>query len=156
HSLAEWRERIWRQGLKDRQRWDAVRQVVQWDWLARVTLLEAYSKGDVNDAQLAEFSPALFEGTARLADPERDPGGTRDLVACLVVVGTPPLLCVLWALLTRGGVTFRLAGLSLRRGSGGRAGRLQCAWRALVFWAPVVALLGLSVWVQTQFPARAL
>jgi hypothetical protein len=82
--------------------------------------------------------------------------GPWDLEASLVGVGTPALLCILWALLTRGGLTFRLAGLSLRRGSGRRAGRLQCAWRALVFWVPVVTLLGLSAWVQTASPGRAL
>jgi hypothetical protein len=155
HTLAEWRERIQHQGQEDRQRWDALRQVVRWDWLARVVLLEAYWRPEINQAPVSSIDPAGFERVARRADPEQPAAGRGGLDPEVALGIGPALLCVLWALLTRGGLTFRLAGLSLRRGNGRRAGRLQCAWRALLFWAPVVGLLSLSVWVQTEFPGRA-
>src|SRR5262249_10303057 len=78
-------------------------------------------------------------------DPE-DVAKTGWTVFWMILV--PALWCVLWALFTRGGFTFRLMGISLRRADGRRAGRLRCAWRALLFWAPVATLLGLSAWVQ--------
>jgi hypothetical protein len=151
HTPAEWRELIRRQLREDREDLESLQQVAKWDWPARLMLLDTY-----RDA-VAEFGQDDFWRAASHADPGHPaPRGDVGLVPDLVAVIAPPLLCVLWALLTRGGLTFRLAGLSLRRGSGRRAGRLQCAWRALVFWAPVVALLGLSVWVQTEFPGRPL
>jgi hypothetical protein len=39
------------------------------------------------------------------------------------------------------------------RGSGKDALRLQCAWRAVLVWAPVVALLVLAVWIDVDHPA---
>lgn len=64
-----------------------------------------------------------------------------------------PLLWVLWAFLLRGGFTLRLAGITLRRSNGRRALRIQCAWRALLVWAPVVALLALSAWLDQVWVA---
>jgi hypothetical protein len=52
-----------------------------------------------------------------------------------------PVLWVVWAFLTRGGWTFRLAGLTLCRADGRPATRTQCLWRAFLVWAPVTALL---------------
>jgi hypothetical protein len=54
---------------------------------------------------------------------------------------------MLWAFLLRGGFTFRLAGIALLRSNGCSASRIQCAWRALLVWAPVAGLLTASVWL---------
>jgi hypothetical protein len=52
-----------------------------------------------------------------------------------------PAAWVSWAVLTRGGLLKRLAGLALVRSDGRPAGRLRCGWRALAAWGPVTALL---------------
>src|SRR5262249_12039295 len=64
-----------------------------------------------------------------------------------------PALWVLWAFVFRGGLGLRLAGLALVRRSGKPALRLQCAWRAFLVWAPVVALLMLAVWIDVSYPS---
>src|SRR5207245_2411913 len=66
----------------------------------------------------------------------------------LVPMALFPLLWALWAFLLRGGFTYRLAGIALLRSNGRKALRIQCAWRALVVWLPVVALLTLSFWLD--------
>jgi hypothetical protein len=53
---------------------------------------------------------------------------------------------IVWAFLWRGGLSFRLLGLALVRADGRPAGRLQCAWRTLLVWAPVTALLSYLAW----------
>src|SRR5262249_43688665 len=63
-----------------------------------------------------------------------------------------PVLWVAWAFLTRGGLTFPLSGLALVRADGRPAARWQCAWRALLVWAPVLALLSLAYCLGLQFP----
>ena len=46
----------------------------------------------------------------------------------------------------------RALGLSLVLANGHPALRLQCAWRALIVWVPVAALVGLSVWLEAHHP----
>jgi hypothetical protein len=70
--------------------------------------------------------------------PKRD-GEVR--AAALAIIGIFPALWVASALLFRGGVIYPLMGLSLVRADGRRAGRLRCAWRALLVWAPLAGLL---------------
>jgi hypothetical protein len=57
------------------------------------------------------------------------------------MICTIPLLWLFWAFVFRGGLSLRLMGLALVRADGRKALRLQCAWRALLVWAPVTALL---------------
>jgi hypothetical protein len=66
----------------------------------------------------------------------------------LGVVAFWPAVWVVWAFLTRGGLSFRLAGLMLVRDDGSRAARWQCAWRALLVWGPVAGLLLFSLWLD--------
>jgi hypothetical protein len=56
-----------------------------------------------------------------------------------------PALWVIWAFLARGGLSFRLLGFALARKDGRPAARWQCAWRALLVWVPVYALLVLAI-----------
>jgi hypothetical protein len=72
-----------------------------------------------------------------------------------------PILIVLWpavwivfAFLTRGGLSFRLMGIRLADGLGRPAARWRCAWRTLVLWLPLVALLLTSAWAESTYWAR--
>jgi hypothetical protein len=59
-----------------------------------------------------------------------------------------PLCLIATALLFRGGLSLRMAGLALVRSGGRDALRVQCAWRILVVWLPVVAVLLPSLWID--------
>ena len=54
-------------------------------------------------------------------------------------------LWFLWSTLTRGGLLQKAVGMELVRNDGRRAGYLQCAYRAALFWAPIVILLSISI-----------
>jgi hypothetical protein len=69
----------------------------------------------------------------------------------LVILMGWPTLWVAWAFLTRGGISYRLAGIALVRRDGRPASRLQCAWRAFLVWAPLTALLVLSFWLEHRY-----
>ena len=56
-----------------------------------------------------------------------------------------PTLAVLWSTLTHGGLLLGLTGLALVCSDGRPAGRWRCGWRALLVWAPVIALLAAAV-----------
>jgi hypothetical protein len=77
------------------------------------------------------------------------------LAAVLLLVFFFPALWVVWAFVFRGGLGLRVAGLALVRSDGRNALRVQCAWRALVVWAPVVAPLLVIVWLDVYHPAVA-
>jgi hypothetical protein len=62
-----------------------------------------------------------------------------------------PACWVAWAFLFRGGLSYRLTGIALVRADGRPASRLQCAWRALLVWAPVTALLVQSCWLDNHY-----
>jgi uncharacterized RDD family membrane protein YckC len=59
-----------------------------------------------------------------------------------------PALWVAWAFATRGGLTYRLMGLTLVRADGRPASRLRCGVRAFLLWAPVTALSVLAYWLS--------
>lgn len=63
-----------------------------------------------------------------------------------------PLFWLLWAVLARGGISPALAGISLVRRDGRPAGRLACAFRASLVWAPLTALLAGSRYIQESRP----
>jgi hypothetical protein len=62
-----------------------------------------------------------------------------------------PVVWVAWAFLARGGLTFPMMGLGLVRGNGKPALRVQCAWRALLVWAPVTGFAIASVWLNAWY-----
>lgn len=83
--------------------------------------------------------------------------GFRDIVreykyGAVIALAAFPFAWIVWSFLTRGGLTLRLMGLALVRADGRRAARWQCAWRSLLVWAPVVALLYECVWVKAFAP----
>jgi hypothetical protein len=93
---------------------------------------------DLTDLQLALRLPGASQNV---------PAGGFNRVTVWLVVAFPALW-VLWAFLFRGGFSVRLMGIFLVRSSGRKALRLQCAWRALLVWAPVTALLLASAWLD--------
>jgi hypothetical protein len=58
-----------------------------------------------------------------------------------------PVLCMLSAVLFRGGLRHYLLGVRLVRRDGRRAGRLRCAWRALMAWS---MLIPLGLWLLLE------
>ena len=66
-----------------------------------------------------------------------------------------PVLWVVGAVVLRGGVSMRLAGIAVVRASGRRAARWRCGVRALLVWLPVAALVAGSAWLQAAYPAAA-
>jgi hypothetical protein len=62
---------------------------------------------------------------------------------------------VVWAFVFRGGYGFWRGGIVLRRADGGKVSRWQCAYRALLVWAPVTGLLCLANGVAQLWPDLA-
>jgi uncharacterized RDD family membrane protein YckC len=71
-----------------------------------------------------------------------------------VLLPVPPLIGVLAALITRRGVRSMILGMDLVRRDGAPAGRLRCAWRALVAWVPILATLVLARWLEESYWER--
>lgn len=72
----------------------------------------------------------------------------ENLFGVLAVIWFFPALWFLFAAIFRGGLSFALLGLCLVRSNGRLAFRVQCAWRAVLIWAPVAALLTLSAFLE--------
>jgi hypothetical protein len=69
----------------------------------------------------------------------------------LILLILPGAVWVLWAFLCRGGLSDRLLGLALVQSDGRPAARWRCAYRALLAWAPVTALLIASAWLELDY-----
>jgi hypothetical protein len=117
---------------------------------------------DLTGFDLGDFLRAADDAESRSRHPERfrayyaTPGEGLGLVLfALTFLVFWPMCWVAWAFVWRGGLTQRVFGLSLVLANGHRAWRLQCAWRALVVWAPVAALLGLALWLDAYHPEQA-
>ena len=67
-------------------------------------------------------------------------------------VASWPLIWAVFAFAFRGGLALSLAGITLVRPDGRKAGRFRCAVRELLVWLPVTVLLVACMWVQTAFP----
>jgi uncharacterized RDD family membrane protein YckC len=103
-----------------------------------------------SEALNARFnSRAQFE---RLMTQENDLIGEFGIMPRIVVPAIVlfPALWVVSAFAFRGGLILRLMGMVLLRADGGRALRIQCAWRAFLTWLPPVALLLLWVWLEVM------
>jgi hypothetical protein len=113
--------------------------------------------GFVNVAERArpelDLGPTVQESPGREHSPER----FREVfegygVLPYAVLAAFPVIWVVWAFLTRGGLVLRLMGLALVRPDGRKASRWQCAWRALLVWVPVVVPLAACIWVKVYAP----
>jgi hypothetical protein len=145
---------------RDRRELD--RQLQALNWLERA----AWSTEVQEARRLLDGEPSLAPEDFTLSDlvvvvSQAQPGyaeaPSQDLLiwAWIIFIVVWPVLWVLWAFLWRGGLTYRLAGLTLVLANGHRALRIQCALRALLVWAPVAALLGWSLWLAARSPEWA-
>jgi hypothetical protein len=100
-------------------------------------------------------NPRTTRTMARQAGPELAEAALMGVcVATGIITATFLIMLavyVVWAFLWRGGITFRLFGISLVRRDGRPASRLQCSWRAMLFWSPVATLLVASVCLDTWY-----
>ena len=62
-----------------------------------------------------------------------------------------PVVWVVWAFVFRGGLTYMMMGLARFAATAGPRCASQCAWRALLVWAPVVGLTLASVWLDAAY-----
>jgi hypothetical protein len=62
-----------------------------------------------------------------------------------------PLTWVVWAFLTRGGLSLRMIGLQLVQTDGRRAAHWRCAARALLVWVPLALVLLASLGLELQY-----
>jgi uncharacterized RDD family membrane protein YckC len=63
----------------------------------------------------------------------------------------PPVFCVGWAFVGRGGLSGRILGLALVQADGRPAARWRCALRALLIWAPVATLFLTGLWAEVGY-----
>jgi hypothetical protein len=70
-----------------------------------------------------------------------------------------PVLWVVWAFATRGGLSYLATGIAVVRRDGRVAGRFRCAWRAFLVWIPIGVMFFLSVrledWYWSQWRTGA-
>jgi hypothetical protein len=94
------------------------------------------------------MSPTLLM-LVGLSCPELDP----DLIPWdAEIMAAIPALWTAWAFLTRGGLSYPLAGLALVGSDGRIARRSTCALRAVLAWMVPVGLLLSSEWIQDHDP----
>jgi hypothetical protein len=96
------------------------------------------------------YAPADFRRTlTRVFRPADMEDYERKMAnVCVLMLLLFPALWVLWAFPAREGLSFLVAGLALVRWDGRRAELWRCAWRALLVWGPVAALLAGSTWLS--------
>lgn len=89
------------------------------------------------------FTWMALQRNLEMLDPPLLPSFEKWVLAALILF---PLLNAIWSAFTRGGLVLKLASLKLVRRGNRPATALQCAWRSLVFWAPLVGLLVVAPW----------
>jgi membrane protein implicated in regulation of membrane protease activity len=82
----------------------------------------------------------------------RNVGHSKEVEGLLTVTAAVVAVWVVWAFLTRGGLTFHLGGVYLRRRDGREATRLQCAGRELLVWGPVMLLPAAALTAAGEVP----
>ena len=148
-------------GMLERSRRERQARLDALSWPGR-SYAEVVEKqiNDTKDPQRPPWlPPASQPDTVRIyaqqtaADPMKDEAIILAKIQTVLLLFWPAAW-FLWAFLTRGGLTFPLMGLSLVRGNGRPALRVQCAWRALLVWAPVTGLAVASVWLNALYWSR--
>jgi hypothetical protein len=112
-------------------------------------LIQAAKPGDAGGPRSG--SQDDFRRWAESAGHIAPPGDPEDAVGLTFAVVLPIVFWVPWAFLWRGGLSDRLLGLALVRRDGRPAARWQCAWRALLVWLPVTALVAGSIWLDLAY-----
>lgn len=99
------------------------------------------------------YGPDVRGDADRLIREDRlDPVGYHiPLVFGTVLILFWPPVWVAWSFATRGGFSLRWMGLALVDRRGRPAARWRCAWRTLLVWVPVVALLLLTIGLENVY-----
>jgi hypothetical protein len=136
--------------MDERQRWSnfALRRMIRQQAQLHKVQVER------NKPERLPYNPSIREaiGEDLALDPfEMERGITYvALIWFLVAAAT----WIVWAFLTRGGLSHRYTGIELVRADGRRAARWQCLLRALLFWMPLVALIGVSCSLDAEYWSR--
>ena len=142
------------QARLDETRREHADRLAAMSWLARefvLTVEQSMEQHHLQQPQPTWFKPGDFRRQAEWA-ARRDRVDWRDSSRTrFVMLGFWPAVWVLTAFVLRGGLTFPMVGLALVRSDGRKAGRFRCAWRALLVWAPVTALLAASAWLDIWY-----
>ena len=155
-------ERLGREIERTRREGQARLDALNWAGRANAKAIEKQIDDTQNtQIQMERALPSADNPLLVRAAAENDAAGgdEKNLTEPLATVQTVmlvfwPAVWIVWAFLARGGLSYRLAGLTLVRGNGRPALRVQCAWRALLVWAPVVGLSLASVWLDAAYWSR--
>jgi hypothetical protein len=120
-------------------------------WMAQALLNLLVTPEGWSRIEKSEDFRKVAEDVCQAAEPTSEV--TELWPVGLIFVLPFPLIWLLWAFLLRGGYTLRLAGIALLRSNGRKALRIQCAWRALLVWMPIVALLTAMAWLDGRWLA---
>jgi hypothetical protein len=156
-NAARWGAAIRRKLAEDQARLEAARRPVVGDLMARFFALEDFGRARRTRQGAADGNFAAMEIGEAVSHARRDRLVETQAMALglIIFLGICVLVNLTWVLIFRGGLTFRLVGIVLRRRNGRPALRVQCAWRAFLFWLPLVTLIAASVWVQASHPERS-
>src|SRR4030095_16431552 len=96
------------------------------------------------EKQLAKMNPRFvhnyrWQAEHALTGPVHDSPQPFFASAAMIALFFWPSIWVIWAFFWRGGLSYRIVQIALVRSNGRPAGRFQCAWRALLVWAPLTA-----------------
>jgi hypothetical protein len=104
--------------------------------------------------ELAELKQALDHAWPKRVEAAAPPLVVSPVLLAWFAIAIWPALWIVWAFITRGGLSLHLLGLDVVRHDGRPAARWQCAVRALIAWLPLVLLLCMTVWMQEAYPAQ--
>ena len=120
----------------------------------RTGVRKPFPQQEWEDLQLA-LEHTLPTPRGKPTPDEADVMDVSPMILAWIAIASWPGLWVVWAFLTRGGLSIHLLGLDIVRRDGRPAARWQCALRAIFAWLPLVLLLCLTVWVQETYPGLA-
>jgi hypothetical protein len=119
-------------------------------------LLDRSAEIATNRPDADQLTPRQVEAVLRASRNPRSiaAGGQRWrlFVVFAAFLAACPAVWAACAFAFRGGLAMVLAGITLVRSDGRKAGRLRCAVRELLVWLPVTAVLLASMWVQAVAP----
>ena len=94
--------------------------------------------------------------TSALSQSEEDIMPTRAKLFNYCMIGLAIFPFIIWpifAYLFRGGLSMKIAGITLVKQNGRKAGRFRCVLREMLVWTPLVLVLSLDLWVQAFHPS---
>jgi hypothetical protein len=110
---------------------------------------------DIEDL-MAQQNPNMvrnyrFDAQHALSEPPHPTPPQFFETAAMIALVFWPSVWVIWAFCWRGGLSYRILQIAVVRRDGRPAGRLRCAWRALLVWAPLTSLLFVSLWLNAWY-----